>query len=71
MILFTLGFLMILILVWHGDDYIGCNVALNSYYVYNGKKIDGTGQPWAYGANPPALSVTFLNTDMNYFMYFS
>ena len=42
------------------DDYIGCDVQRGSFYAYNGQKVDGTGQSWAYGAHPPAQSVTFL-----------
>jgi hypothetical protein len=42
------------------DDYIGCNVALSSYYGYNGVLYDGSTQPYAYGKNPPAQSVTIL-----------
>jgi len=43
------------------DDYIGCDVERNSYFGYNGVPVDGTGQPSAYGAHPPAQSVTILN----------
>jgi hypothetical protein len=42
------------------DDYIGCDVGRGYYYGYNGTPVDGTGQSYAYGANPPAQSVTFL-----------
>ena len=42
------------------DDYIGCDVYRGSYFGYNGKPIDGSGQPSAYGVHPPAQSVTFL-----------
>lgn len=42
------------------DDYVGCNVELSSYFGYNGKDYDGSGQPEAYGENPPAQSVTIL-----------
>jgi len=42
------------------DDYVGCNVALSSYYGYNGLLFDGSGEPYAYGKNPPAQSVTIL-----------
>jgi hypothetical protein len=42
------------------DDFIGCDVYRGSYYGYNGKAIDGNGQPTAYGAHPPAQSVTIL-----------
>ncbi|MCX6306018.1 MAG: T9SS type A sorting domain-containing protein [Bacteroidetes bacterium] len=42
------------------DDYIGCDVERNMYFGYNGTPIDGTGQPYAYGENPPVQSVTLL-----------
>ena len=42
------------------DDYVGCDVQRGSYYSYNGKEVDGTGQSQAYGYHPPAQSVTFL-----------
>lgn len=42
------------------DDYIGCDVGRGSYYAYNSRNIDGSGQSYAYGAYPPAQSVTFL-----------
>lgn len=46
-----------------GDDYVGCDVARNTFYVYNGDANDGTSPiPAAgtYGANPPAQGVVFL-----------
>lgn len=46
------------------DDYIACDVQRSSYFGYNYCSIDGYGQPWAYGANPPAQSVTFLGSLM-------
>jgi hypothetical protein len=45
---------------YYGDDYIGCDVQRGSYIGYNGTPIDGSGQPEAYGAHPPAQSVTIL-----------
>jgi hypothetical protein len=42
------------------DDYIGCDVERSSYYGYNGDLVDGNGEPWSYGAHPPAQSVTLL-----------
>jgi hypothetical protein len=42
------------------DDYVGCDVERNMYFGYNGTPVDGTGQPYAYGANPPVQSVTML-----------
>jgi hypothetical protein len=45
---------------WHLDDYIGCDVQRGLGYCYNGTPVDGTGQPWAYGAQPPAIGVDFF-----------
>ena len=45
---------------WYADDYLGCDVERSFYYGYNGDSIDGTGQSYAYGAHPPAQSVTIL-----------
>ncbi len=42
------------------DDYAICDVERNSIIGYNGKRIDGTGQPNEYGNTPPAQSVTIL-----------
>ena len=42
------------------DDYIGCDVIRGLGYCYNGKEIDGNGQTWAYGANPPAVGLDFF-----------
>jgi hypothetical protein len=42
------------------DDYIGSDVQRSFFYGYNGTPIDGTGQPGAYGANPPAQSTAIL-----------
>ncbi len=52
------------------DDYIGCDTILQAYYGYNGLEIDGSGEPGSYGAQPPAQGVTFLNVELNHFMYF-
>ena len=53
------------------DDYVGCDSTLNLGYGYNGLEIDGTGQINAYGDNPPAQGVMFLNQKMSAFMYFN
>jgi len=53
------------------DDYIGCDPALNLAYGYNGREIDGMGQPWAYDEYPPAQGTMFLNQKMSAFMYFN
>ena len=42
------------------DDFVGCDVARGLGYGYNGSNTDGTGQPEAYGANPPAVGVDFF-----------
>jgi len=42
------------------DDYVGCDVLRGLGYSYNGPEIDGAGQAWAYGANPPAVGVDFF-----------
>ena len=42
------------------DDFIGCDVERNMYFGYNGTPLDGTGQSYAYGENPPVQSVTLL-----------
>jgi len=56
---------------YSGDDYVGCDSTLNLGYGYNGKAIDGVGEIWAYGANPPAQGVMFLNQKMSAFMYYN
>lgn len=42
------------------DDYVGCDVERGLGYCYNGTPVDGTGQPFAYGENPPAIGVDFF-----------
>ncbi|MBI9034771.1 MAG: T9SS type A sorting domain-containing protein [Bacteroidales bacterium] len=42
------------------DDYVGSDVKQSSFYGYNALEVDGTGQSWSYGDNPPALSTTIL-----------
>ena len=42
------------------DDYVGCDVERNYYYGYNGVNVDGQGEPYAYGENPPAQMVMIL-----------
>lgn len=41
------------------DDYVGTDVGLNMFYVYNGDIDDET--PAGYGLNPPAQGIYFLN----------
>ena len=42
------------------DDYVGCDVSRGLGYGYNGKDPDGSGEPEAYGAQPPAIGVDFF-----------
>ena len=42
------------------DDYVGCDVGRGLGYCYNGKNIDGNGEPQAYGVQPPAIGVDFF-----------
>jgi len=51
------------------DDYVGCDTTMNIMYGYNGTEIDGNGEAWAYGENPPAQGAMFLNQKMSAFVY--
>ena len=42
------------------DDYVGCDVERGLGYGYNGSATDGSGQPEAYGAQPPAVGIDFF-----------
>ena len=42
------------------DDFVGCDVNRGLGYCYNGTPVDGSGQPEAYGAHPPAIGVDFF-----------
>ena len=42
------------------DDYVGSDVRRGSCFAYNGTPVDGNGQPWAYGDNPPVQVCTVL-----------
>ena len=42
------------------DDYVGCHVSKGIGYFYNSQEIDGSGQEYAYGTNPPALGIDFF-----------
>lgn len=42
------------------DDYVGSDPGRGMFYGYNGTPVDGTGQPYAYGANPPVQAVVIL-----------
>jgi hypothetical protein len=59
---FDIGFAM--------DDFIGCDTVLHSAFAFNGLPADGSGQPYAYGAHPPAQSFTCLNFNMDSFIYY-
>jgi hypothetical protein len=45
---------------YSNDDYMGCDVQRSMYYGYNGTPVDGFGQSYAYGVNPPVQGVTIL-----------
>ncbi len=42
------------------DDYVGCDVGRGLGYCYNGNAVDGSGEPEAYGDQPPAIGVDFF-----------
>ncbi|MCK5765495.1 MAG: T9SS type A sorting domain-containing protein [Bacteroidales bacterium] len=42
------------------DDYVGCDVDRGLGYCYNGVSVDGSGEPEAYGDQPPAIGVDFF-----------
>ena len=42
------------------DDYVGCDVQRGLGYGYNGTAVDGSGEPEAYGSQPPALGIDFF-----------
>lgn len=46
------------------DDYVGTNIELNSIYLYNGDDMDGSGNRFTYGINPPAQFYTFLDAPL-------
>lgn len=58
---FRMGIFADVDLGYFGDDYIGFDSTRRLGYVYNGKPIDGTGQPEAYGAAPPMAGYTLLD----------
>ena len=43
-----------------GDDYVGCDVSRGLGYGYNGTNTDGSGEPQAYGNQPPAVGIDFF-----------
>ena len=42
------------------DDFVGCDVERGLGYCYNGKAVDGSGEPESYGTQPPAIGVDFF-----------
>lgn len=42
------------------DDYLASDVENGGFIGYNGTAVDGSGQPWAYGAYPPAMGIQIL-----------
>jgi hypothetical protein len=42
------------------DDFVGCDVLRGLGYCYNGTAVDGSGEPEAYGEQPPAVGVDFF-----------
>ncbi len=42
------------------DDYVGCDVERGLGYGYNGSATDGSGEPEAYGSQPPAIGIDFF-----------
>ena len=42
------------------DDYVGCDVGRGLGYGYNGSATDGSGEPEAYGSQPPAIGIDFF-----------
>lgn len=42
------------------DDYFETHVKHGAACFYNGNPVDGSGQPWSYGAKPPVFGIQFL-----------
>lgn len=42
------------------DDYFGTDVENGMIYIYNGDSIDGNGEDWSYGVNPPAVGMKII-----------
>jgi hypothetical protein len=42
------------------DDFVGSDVGRGLGYCYNGNAVDGSGEPEAYGDQPPAIGVDFF-----------
>jgi len=65
---FYFGFFTDFDIGYADDDYVGCDTMLNLGYGYNGNEIDGFGENWAYGENPPVQGAMFLNQKMSAFV---
>jgi len=46
------------------DDYIGCNVGLNTMFFYNGDDMDGDGNGISYGENPPVQFIALIDAPL-------
>lgn len=42
------------------DDFVGTDVSRGLIYAYNGNAVDGYGNNYHYGAEPPAIGISFL-----------
>lgn len=42
------------------DDFVGCDIGRGLGFGYNGTPVDGSGEPEAYGNQPPAIGVDFF-----------
>jgi len=49
------------------DDYIGCDTGRGLGILYNATNVDGNGEPYAYGANPPMVGVDFFIGPKKYY----
>ncbi len=57
------------------DNYIGCDTTRNLGYCYCASNMNGTGNGNSYGANPPAVGISLLHSNlistyMSSFVYF-
>ena len=62
---FTAGLFLDFDLGYSNDDHVGSDVEHSTFFVYNGDTIDGSGEPQAYGENPPIQSATYLSYLLN------
>lgn len=47
------------------DDYIGCDVSRNLFYVYNADNFDASSNASGYGKTPPSFGIQYLKTLKN------